>query len=124
MGYSRYACGTASTFSADELAQWTKQAIFRFLLALRILLREHAADVAAVITIPGYLLRQMQGGPVHLRRLEWLCDSVIELESFAGQCRLSSAEPATLTLHTRFALATSSLSSLFWSASCESPANA
>lgn len=48
------------------------------------MLRQQGTHAAAMVTIPGYLIRSLKGGATHLRRLEWLCDSVIELESFAG----------------------------------------
>jgi len=66
----------------------------RFLLSLKLLLREHAHSAAALVTLPGHMIRSLTGGPAHLRRLEWNCDSVIELESFAGSPSLNAVFPA------------------------------
>ena len=83
MGRRRHARAFVCTTSA-YLAYLTTQAVYRFFLSLRTLLRENAAGTAAMITLPGYLLRALNNGAAHLRRVEWLCDGVLELESFAG----------------------------------------
>lgn len=70
-----------------NLRKCTFQSLYRFLLSLRTILRQQGTHAAAMVTLPGYLLRGLKGGAANLRRLEWLCDSVIELESFAGSLR-------------------------------------
>lgn len=55
------------------------------------MLRQQGTNAAAMVTLPGYLIRRLKDGASTLRRLEWLCDSVIELESFAGVFSLYSS---------------------------------
>lgn len=54
-------------------------------MSLKLLLRQYSQNAAAIVTLPAYMLRMLDGGPALVRRLEWVCDSVIELESFAGE---------------------------------------
>ena len=58
----------------------------RFLVSLKGLLRYSFA--ACVITFPAHLYRDHAGGgdtPSLVRRIEHICDAVVELESFEGQ---------------------------------------
>ncbi|RUS21564.1 Elongator complex protein 4 [Endogone sp. FLAS-F59071] len=66
--------------------------LFRFFHALRGLLRFSFA--AAVITIPAYLYVGEDATAGHIRRVEHMCDAVVEVESFASSPTASSASYA------------------------------
>lgn len=74
-----------TAYLRDSLNLVPGQTVYRFLLKLKSLLREYNSRAAAMVTLPAHLMRNMHNGPAQLRRLEWLCDTVIELESFAGK---------------------------------------
>lgn len=82
--------GTTSAGTGSTDTHLTSQAAFRFLSALRLLVQRFSLNAAAVVTLPGYLIRTLKGGSALLRRLEWACDSVIELETFSSERPVSA----------------------------------
>ncbi|RUO95905.1 PAXNEB protein-domain-containing protein, partial [Jimgerdemannia flammicorona] len=74
------------------------QDLFRFFHALRGLLRFSYA--AAVVTVPAYLYAN-DDAPGLMRRIEHVCDAVVEIESFAGSLVASTA-PYAQTYHGLF----------------------